>query len=416
MAAVRRKFVSRDKSHDRIDMTRTRPVVRAGGPRAETPAREGAPAPAAPAAAESSSERIPVAPFQITYVRPVGSRPLNMLIYGPFGHGKTTFGGSALDVASMRDVLMIDADSGDMSLTSRRDLDIIKINKWDTLGRILEFLVKHCYLRDQGKFDELLELEKFYKSDLVPISDQTAPVDPNRTWFEEQRIRTGKPMDEPYVYRTTLIDTLSECYKYLIYKYTGVIIGKTKITEDVERMEEWQSAQELFRLFIRSFRDLAMNVIFICAENIEPEMKNNKRNKRAGQALPALAGQMATGVATFLDIVGYLVREDLEGGEKHRYLYLGAGYEGWISKHRFENLPDLEYVEDPTLSSIIDLARKDAEAHGTSSAPRAVEAQSEPTRRTTRSVSPQRGSAAAGSGSSNGRGRSGRGDTVRRQR
>jgi hypothetical protein len=380
---------------------------------------------AAPVAAEAAVEgerkveRKPVMPFTITRVQPVGTRKINMMVYGPYGAGKTFFAGTSLDVPSMRDVLFINAEAGDMSLTDRRDLDIININKYDTLARIFEYLTLHCKWRDEGNTEKLLEYERQLKSEIIPLDEQTEPVDPNRTWFEEQRLRTGKPMDEPYRYRTVIIDSLSEAHKYLVYKFTGVDIGKTALSDEIERMEEWQPAQELFRLLIRSFRDLPMNTIFVSAESIEPERKNKVRNPRAGQALPKLAGQMAGDVAGFIDIVGYLYREVGKDGENNRYLYLGAGYEGWISKHRFVNLPDLEYVENPSLSSLIELARKDAEAHGTSQARAAAGGNIVPSsHHAASSAAPQRSrsaSAASNSHSSGGaRGR--RAGTVRRVR
>lgn len=326
-------------------------------------------------ASAPATPRTPVVPFQIGRVLPVGTRKINLMVYGPYGHGKTTFAASALDVPSMRDVLFIDAESGDMSLTSRRDLDVIRISKWSQIDKIHKYLILHCQWRDEGNVEKLLEYEKQLKSEIIPLEEQTVlpgwPADLSRTWFTEQRLRTGKSMDEPYLYRTVIIDSISEVHKYLVYKYTGVDIGATGLNEEIERMEEWQPAQELFRLFIRSFRVLPMNSIFVSAEAIEPAERNKRRNPLAGQSLPKLAGQMAGDIAGFIDVVGYLIRDVGKDGEIQRYLYLGAGYEGWISKHRFENLPDLEYIEGippsqgPTLAQLIDLARKDAEADAT---------------------------------------------------
>jgi hypothetical protein len=287
------------------------------------------------------------------------------MIYGPYGHGKTTWAATAEDVESMRDVLFINAESGDMSLTNRRALDVVNINRYDQLARIFDYLTLHCKWRDEGNIDKLLEYERQLKATVIPEADQTPPTKAGRTWFEEQRIRLGKPMDEPFLYRTAILDSISELHKYLIYKFTGVDIGKTKLDDEMEKMEDWQVAQEMFRLLVRSFRDLPMNTIFVSAEAIEPAERNRRRNPLAGQSLPKLAGQMAGDVAGFIDIVGYFLREIGKDGEIKRRLYLGAGYEGWISKHRFENLPNLEYVDNPTLASLIDLARKDAD-NGTS--------------------------------------------------
>jgi len=397
---------------ERRPLARREPVVSARPARGPTPA----PAPTAQVPVEPPVERKVVLPFIIGPVQPVDERYLNVMVYGPYGHGKTTFGASALDVPAMRDVLFINAESGTMSLTSRRDLDTININKYDQLARIFEYLTVHCKYRDEGNVERLLEYERRYKSGIIPVKDQTTPVDPARTWFEEQRLRTGKPMDEPYIYHTVVLDSISELHKYLVYKFTGVDIGKTKLDEELEQMESWQVAQEMFRLLVRSFRDLPMHTIFVSGESIEPAERNRRRNPHAGQALPKLAGQMAADVAGFIDIVGYLVREIEAGGDTHRYLYLGAGYEGWISKHRFENLPDLEYVENPTLASLIDLARKDAE-HGTSvTRPAAPSRTVTPSRNTARPAAAAQPSSAAarpqGSGSSAGTGR--RGNAVRR--
>lgn len=344
--------------------------------------------------------------FKIVPVKPVGLRKINMMVYGPYGHGKTTFATSAVDIASMNDVLFLNAESGDMSITNRRGLDIINISNYDQLARIFEYLTLHCKWRDEGNWEKLLEYELELKNTIVEKEDQTGEFDPERTWFEEQRIRTGKPMDEPYLYRTVILDSLSELHKYLVYKWTGIDVGTTKLDEEIEKMENWQQAQEQFRLLIRSFRDLPMNVIFVSAEAIEPNERNKKKNPHAGQSLPKLAGQMAGDVAGFIDIVGYLYREIVPGGDTHRYLYLGAGYEGWISKHRFENLPDLEYVEDPTLTSILDLARKDAENNGTSEArPNPAVSAKSSTRDTARPAAPQRRrNANASAGSRSGRG------------
>jgi len=322
------------------------------------------------------SPRRTVAPFRMGPVKPVKLRKINAMFYGQYGHGKTTLAATALDVPEMLDVLFIAAEPGDMSLTDRRGLDIITINKYDQLARIFEFLVLHCKWRDEylsptatvpevtQALGKLLAQESELKSTIIPVEDQTEPAEEGRTWFVEQRLRVGKDLDEPYLYNTVIIDSLSEVHKYLVYKFTGVNIGQTKLDEEIERMEDWQVAQEMFRLLIRSFRDLPMNSIFVAAEAIEPAERNKKRNPHAGQALPKLAGQAAADVAGFVDIVGYLQREIDPGGETKRYLYLGAGYEGWISKHRFENLPDLEFIENPTLTQLIDLARKDKEAHG----------------------------------------------------
>src|SRR5262252_7280959 len=55
-------------------------------------------------------------PFRISPRRNAGDRWLKMLVYGPYGVGKSTLAGSSVDVTGMRDVLMVDAESGDLVL------------------------------------------------------------------------------------------------------------------------------------------------------------------------------------------------------------------------------------------------------------------------------------------------------------
>lgn len=314
-------------------------------------------------------------PFSIGPVLPVHIRKLNAMFYGYFGFGKTSLAASADDVASMRDVLFINTDEGTMSITSRRTMDFVLVTAYDQIARIFEFMSLHCYYRDMKprNIEKLLEYERDLKATIIPIEDQTPDedgnLDPERTWFVEQRLRSGKPMDEPYIYNTVIIDTISELHRLLVFKFTGVDLNKVKLDEELEAMDSWREAQAMFQMMIRAFRTLPVHSFFLSAEAIEPAERNKKRNPKAGMALPKLAGQAAGEVASAVDMVGYLdlSREENEGGEtkETRRLYLGAGYAGWISKHRFENLPELDYIESPTMQSLIDLARKDA-THGTS--------------------------------------------------
>lgn len=308
-------------------------------------------------------------PFSIGPVQPVHIRPINAMFYGDFGFGKTTLAASANDVPSMNDVLFINVDEGTMSITSRRTMDIIRVSAYDQIARIFEYLSLHQYYRDAKprNVEKLLEYEIELKSEIIPLEDQTPDADgntdPERTWFVEQRIRSGKPMDEPYIYNTVIIDTISELHRLLVYKFTGIDLNVVNLSEEVEKMDSWQEAQEMFRLMVRAYRTLRMHTILLSSQAIEPSERNKRRNPKAGQALPKLAGQMAGDVASFVDMVGYLelIREE---GQETRRLYLGAGYADWISKHRFENLPGLEFVDNPTMQSLIDLAREDA-THGT---------------------------------------------------
>ncbi len=86
-------------------------------------------------------------------------RFLKLLIYGNYGVGKTTLSCSALEVPSMNNVLMINAEAGDLSVDSLDNLDAITITDFRSLGRINEFLKQHCIARNAGDIDRLRTME-----------------------------------------------------------------------------------------------------------------------------------------------------------------------------------------------------------------------------------------------------------------
>lgn len=381
---------------------------------------------------ESTAGRKLGLPFTIGPVLPIHIRPINAMFYGDYGFGKTSMAASADDVPSMRDVLFINTDEGTMSITSRRTMDFVWMTAYDQIARIFEFLALHCYYRDQRPRNnaKLLEYEMELKSYIVPVEDQTVtddyPADPERTWFVEQRLRTGKPMDEPYIYNTVIIDTLTELHRLLIYKFVGIDLNKVKLDEAVEAMDEWREAQEMFVTMIRAFKTLPMHTIFLASMATEPSERNKRRNPRAGQMLPKMPGKAPGEVASLVDIVGFLektINTPEEGGGETRRVYLAAGYADWISKHRFENMPDLEYIDVdrvnvtgyvPFMQKLINIAKEDAQ-HGSSTARISsqlvtVAAPSDSSPVAAASYGSRNANAASG-----GSGRAGRGNGVRRR-
>jgi len=110
------------------------------------------------------------------------------------------------------------------------------------------------------------------------------------------------------------------------------------------QFKEWGQSQEMMRLLIRSFRDLDMNVIFVCAG----QEQEDERKRRL--FLPALPGKLASAFTGFLDFVGFLVAAPPEGGEVKRRLYLSPG-QSYKAKNRFRNFTD-QYIDNPTMALI----------------------------------------------------------------
>ena len=126
------------------------------------------------------------------------SRYLKLLVYGGFGVGKTFLAGTAAEVASMNDVLLISAESGDLTLDSGdkpdfENIDSIPVTDYKTASEVYKFLQLHCKYRDHKAPEAEARLKQL------------------------QSNITGTPIDEIQQvkrYRTVIIDSLSEVEAY----------------------------------------------------------------------------------------------------------------------------------------------------------------------------------------------------------
>ena len=99
--------------------------------------------------------------------------------------------------------------------------------------------------------------------------------------------------DEEHEYETVVIDSITEIneiVKMEIEKRTGRVM----------QIQDWGELGKKILGLLRKFRDLPMHVIFVAQEQyINDEDKIKK-------IVPSLNGKVATGVAYFMDIVGYV--------------------------------------------------------------------------------------------------------------
>lgn len=273
-----------------------------------------------------ATKEAPTLPFKIVNSSRT-ERWLNILVYGDWGVGKTHLASTAQDINEMQHVLFISAESGDLTLSGRDDIDVIQINKYSQLARIYEYLKVHIQARDDGDDARLLELERRFKG------DDTIKV--------------------PKKYRTVVIDSLTEVSKYCLYQLVGVNIGGTTldIEPDSPEYSEWNKLTEMIRLLVRSFRDLNIHFVVVCSQKAT---ENERKQQIMGLNLTAA---LAKEVPGFLDVVGYLAQGNTEDGKTVRRLFLEPG-RNFLAKHRFGQTLEKPFLENPTLSDVLSLLPK----------------------------------------------------------
>lgn len=260
-------------------------------------------------------------PFTIQTVQNK-DRYINLLVYGPYGVGKTTLAGSSVRVPQMQDVIVIDAEAGDLSLldTDFENVDTIRCKSYKEVARAQEFLKAHCAARDRNDVDAMLRME--------------------------QMLKPGTQIDTPKRYRTVIIDSLTEVETFCMYQLLG-ITDQTKIDEEVQNAEfaEYKRNHSMIQRLVRSFRDLPMNVIMIAAAQYT---QDEQKRMVFG---PQLTGKLAKQVQGFMDMVGFLVTATGEEGKSVRRMMVqpNARYD---AKNRFAVYKQ-EHFENPTMESIL---------------------------------------------------------------
>jgi hypothetical protein len=267
----------------------------------------------------------PAAAFQIRQAKG-GKKWIKATIYGGYGVGKTTLAASAADVEEMGDVIVADAESGEMSIEDDR-IDVIPTTSFSQFARIFEFLRLHCQLREKGDLEKMAALESKFKG--------------------------GVKITTPKHYNTVIIDSLTEVQKYCMYQLLGINIGSQALDLEPESPEfkEWGRSREMIGLLVRSFRDLPMHVIIVCSED---RVQNEKKQFVSEPNLP---GKLSLDIQGFMDIVGYMQASPAsEGGEQLRRLYLTPG-KTYAAKNRFKGWTG-NYIDAPSMAKLFALAAR----------------------------------------------------------
>jgi len=150
----------------------------------------------------------------------------------------------------MQDVLIINAEAGDLSLAAFEGVDSITVQDFKTLGRINEYLKQHCKARDAGDKERLAELEANVRG--IDVKD----------------------IGEPREYRTVILDSLTELEAYCMNQLLG-INDTTTLDEEVQSAEwsEYKKNHTMMQRVVRAFRDLPLHVIFTASEQYQQDEK-----------------------------------------------------------------------------------------------------------------------------------------------
>lgn len=285
-----------------------------------------------------SIKQLTPAPFQITPIKQ-DHRYFKALFYGAYGTGKTSLAGSAVDVPGMDDVIMVNAESGTMSIEeadyikNRYFIDQVRVTDFKTVALVQDFLTAHCAARDANQIEKLkaLQFRTFgHPPDLIEDgADEDIWEDTDEEVAADgEKLIVGTPSGNKKLvkarlrrFRTVIVDSLGEIDTFSMYQLLGI---KTDMkldepaVDDVAEWTEFRKNNQKMQLLIRAYRDLKMNVLMVCGA------KYTQDEKKIFHYAPALTGQLSNQIQGFVDVVGYLVngKPEKEEGEIPRRLYV----------------------------------------------------------------------------------------------
>lgn len=273
---------------------------------------------------------------------------INMLIYGPFGTGKTILAASAQDCPETANVLVADAEGGFKSI---RDfgykVDSYRINTFKAFNSLYEFARTHCKLRDI-----YLTADPNSKE----YADARAKLIKLEAWMK------GKPEEsitDPKIYRTIVVDSLTEVQKYAMYHILDIDINVVALDQEmgIPKIQDWGKNAEMIRMLVRAFRDLEMNTIFTTLDTTDKDETDGKV-----MIAPSLPGKLSKEVPAFVDIVGYMhVVPDKNQPDRPRRMLQVQPMGKYNAKSRYKSLGT--YIEDPTISKVVALIKAGEQAN-----------------------------------------------------
>lgn len=219
------------------------------------------------------------------------------LIYGPAGHGKTAFLGSANDDPRTSPMLLLDYEGGTETLAGK-EIDVVRIRDWQDYNEAYDVL-------SRGK----------------------------------------------HPYKSVGIDSISETHTMALFAQLDSRASR-KI-ENLLEQGDYGIALTQMRRFMRTFRDLPLHVFYSALAKEETDVREGLVKK------PAVPGSFAEDILGIPNIVGYLAvryeKDDRSGEEvATRILVLRAPkIRTKVRAPLGVVVPDM--IENPTVSKLLDL-------------------------------------------------------------
>jgi hypothetical protein len=211
---------------------------------------------------------------------------MRLLVYGPYGAGKTRLVGSSVLIPEMQDVLLIDADKGSKTLRVFPSFVSVPTDNLQHINDIYRFLSEHVLYRDDhSKTQRLTELAAF----------------------------AGIPQKEdgsPYRFRTVILDSTSSIGEMTMAQ--ALNIEADEGIDDPVPLAEWPQFRANMHTFLRilkTFRKLPTHFLLTCPSKIT-EVKTETGTLI--KVRPDLTGQLANHIQGAVDVVAFLqsIRKD----------------------------------------------------------------------------------------------------------
>lgn len=248
-------------------------------------------------------------------IRPASefSTDINMLIYGPPGHGKTRFVGSAQDDPRTSPILVVAFEKGIRTLSHRADIDVARVEEPADLNEIRDVLT-----------------------------------------------------DPKCKYKSVAVDSLSEVYQlYLLKEIADQARSRPNRREDVAEIQDYAHIAIVMRRLIRWYRDLPMVSIFTALAETRQDSTTNVISTRplcGGQKLP-------DELPALLNCIFYLGIAEEEDGSITRVLITAPRPRLMARVHQPENMKLPEEIENPTMTKVLDAMGVPYPGGGTSRKP-----------------------------------------------